>query len=266
MLLLPAGPHHLSLHLSYHQHQYTGNAPSFLWYDWPQPQSIKPFPKPIADNHPQQRSRPSVGAIFPAVGEEFISAALLRWHISSRCVCEGVPSRSQHAPHVDVRRRRGTFEAGGEVKCIPGAAEPVPSRTQKPVEAGRVSSSPSALMMLKHVGESLQRPRSQLLHQILHFRIQHPVLGKTGFVYLFIFYLFMRPHSTRLQLGYYRVRPANREEGRSHHPILSRCRYRPGSCSQSMHSFVRVCVCVCVCVCVIYIGPVMSGSEQLQVG
>ena len=33
-------------------------------------------------------------------------------------------------------------------------------------------------MMLKHDGESLQGPRGQLLHQIFHFWIQHPVLGK----------------------------------------------------------------------------------------
>lgn len=47
----------------------------------------------------------------------------------------------------------------------------------------------TALMMLKHVGESLQRPRSQLLHQIFYFWIQHLVLGKLRF---FIIIWFLR--------------------------------------------------------------------------
>lgn len=65
-----------------------------------------------------------------------------------------------------------------KVKCIPGALN-LFHPAHKACEAGRVfPPRDTAPTMLKHVGESLQRPRSQLLHQILHFWIQHPVLGK----------------------------------------------------------------------------------------
>lgn len=60
------------------------------------------------------------------------------------------------------------------VTCVHGALNLFPPARHEPREAaaGRVSSTHD------HVGESLQRPRSQLLHQILHLWIQHPVLGE----------------------------------------------------------------------------------------
>lgn len=66
------------------------------------------------------------------------------------------------------------------MKCIPGALN-LFHPAHKAREAGRgffPSRRDTEPMMLKHVGESLQGPGSQLLHQILHFWIQHPVLGK----------------------------------------------------------------------------------------
>ncbi|MED6246961.1 hypothetical protein ATANTOWER_026916, partial [Ataeniobius toweri] len=68
-----------------------------------------------------------------------------------------------------------TLEADKE-ECIPGALNLFPPVQHKACEAGRVSPHSDRQMMLKHVGESFQRPRSQLLHQILYFRLQHPVL------------------------------------------------------------------------------------------
>lgn len=89
-----------------------------------------------------------------------------------------------------------------KVKCIPGALN-LFRPAHKACEAGRVfspSRRDTAPMMLKHVGESLQRPRSQLLHQILHFWIQHPVLGKMA---LFLLRLTLR--LSHVQFGYYHV-------------------------------------------------------------
>lgn len=68
--------------------------------------------------------------------------------------------------------------------CLPGAPKPAHPEEGREAggEAGRAvpPSSSETPMMLKHVGEPLQRPRSQLLHQILHLRIQHPLLGEVS--------------------------------------------------------------------------------------
>lgn len=91
---------------------------------------------------------------------------------------------SHHAPDAGLKRLSEHLKAD-EVKCIPGALN-LFHPAHKAREAGRgffPSLRDIEPMMLKHVGESFQRPGSQLLHQILHFWIQHPVLGKMFFFY-----------------------------------------------------------------------------------
>lgn len=56
--------------------------------------------------------------------------------------------------------------------------------------------------MLKHDGESFQRPGGQLLHQILHFWIQHLVLGKRSLTFI----ICASPHAARN--GHYHIQPS----------------------------------------------------------
>lgn len=72
----------------------------------------------------------------------------------------------------------GSRRLGIGTEMPPRGAEPAPSITQS-LWAGRISLPQSGeLTMIKHVGEPLQGPRSQLLHQVLYIWIQHPFLGK----------------------------------------------------------------------------------------
>lgn len=145
-------------------------------------------------------------------------------------------SLSQHAPDAGLKRLCERLNAD-KVKCIPGALN-LFRPAHKACEAGRVfspSRRDTAPMMLKHVGESLQRPRSQLLHQILHFWIQHPVLGKMA---LCFFEANAAPLSCSVRLLSCPL--ANREEGPNHHRIFPRYRYQSGSCSHSNHSCLVV--------------------------
>lgn len=89
--------------------------------------------------------------------------------------------------------------------------------------------------MLQHVGPSLQRPRSQLLHQVLHLRIQHPLLGKVASA-------FSRIHEEMLP-GEQQVQPANREEGPAHPPHHHHRRHhqtKSASYSKSSHRAVII--------------------------
>lgn len=87
-------------------------------------------------------------------------------------------------------------------------------------------------MMLKHVGESLQGPGSQLLHQILHFWIQHPVLGKM------LSFIIVDANAAPLSCAvrFLSCRLANSEGGPQ-----SRYRYQSSWCSPSNRRIQAAC-------------------------
>lgn len=129
--------------------------PSRFHVDWLRAASVD-FSRPITAEQPPLKPRP------PHSGQ---SGSLRGVRPTSGAVCGCTEARLPAA-----------------LTCLPGAPKPAHPEEGREAggEAGRAVplSSSETPMMLKHVGEPLQRPRSQLLHQILHLRIQHPVLGE----------------------------------------------------------------------------------------